>query len=67
GLVHLSEQCDNLIVVTNDVGSGGFDYDEGSKRYMGVLGRLNAALAVNFDCVLELVCGIPIALKGNIQ
>lgn len=67
GVLSLSEKCDNLIVVTNDVGSGGLDYGKGSQQYVEALGRLNAALARSFDCVLELICGIPVAIKGEIQ
>ncbi len=67
GVLSLSKQCNNLIVVTNDVGSGGYDYGKGSQQYIEVLGRLNASLADSFDCVLELVCGIPVAIKGKIQ
>ena len=67
GVLALSEKCSNLIVVTNDVGSGGYDYDKGSRQYIEVLGRLNAAVASRFDCVYELVCGIPVAIKGEIR
>ena len=67
GLRSLSEQCENLIVVTNDVGSGGLNYEKGSQQYIEVLGRLNLALADSFDCVYELVCGIPVALKGCLK
>ena len=66
GVLALAEQCDNLIVVTNDVGSDGYDYDKGSQQYIEMLGRLNAAVANSFDCVFELICAIPIAIKGNI-
>lgn len=64
GLLRLSKQCDNLIVVTNEVGSGGLNYDDASPKYIEMMGRLNTALADNFDCVTELVCGIPVEIKG---
>ena len=66
GIEALRAQCDTLIVVTNDVGSGGGDYGEGTLRYIGTLGRINSALASRFDHVLELVSGIPIPLKGDL-
>lgn len=66
GVAALSRQCDNLIVVTNDVGSDNKDYDPGTKAYVRALGRINAALARQADAVYELVCGIPIALKGEL-
>lgn len=60
----LEEKCDTLIVVTNEVGSDGGAYSEGTARYLETLGRLNRALAARFDVVAELVCGIPVVLKG---
>jgi adenosylcobinamide kinase / adenosylcobinamide-phosphate guanylyltransferase len=67
GVRSLSKQCSNLIVVTNDVGSGGYDYGSGSQQYIEVLGRLNSALADSFDCIYELVCGISVAIKGCLR
>ena len=66
GIIILEEQCDNLIVVTNDVGSGGCAYPDETRRYIEALGRLNIAVAERFDTVLELVCGIPVARKGRL-
>lgn len=78
GVESLGAQCDTLIVVTNDVGSdsgkhsGGYSekhstgYEAGTRAYIKTLGRLNIALAERFDCVYELVCGIPLALKGRL-
>ena len=62
----LEQSCDTLIVVTNEVGSDGGAYDESTVRYIETLGRLNRALAKRFDCVAELVCGIPLVLKGQL-
>lgn len=62
----LESQCQTLIVVTNDVGSDGVKYDKGTQEYIKTLGRLNIALAERFDCVYELVCGIPLVLKGSL-
>lgn len=61
----LEAQCDTLIVVSNEVGSDGCQYDENTRQYIKVLGKLNTALAARFDCVYELVSGIPIVLKGD--
>ena len=63
GVEALSAQCDDLIVVTNDVGSDGGGYDALTERYIAAVGRINAALAQMADEVWELVCGIPIRLK----
>ena len=61
----LAERADNLILVTNDVGSDGESYSESTLRYVGALGRLNQAFAAEFDTVYELACGIPLLLKGD--
>jgi len=66
GVMVLASRCANIIVVTNDVGSGtagGYDYS--TNLYVEVLGRLNAELAASFDVVYELICGIPLLLKGK--
>lgn len=64
GVDALRSQCETLVVVTNDVGSDSKSYDPATQAYIHALGRINAALAQQADCVLELVCGIPIPLKG---
>lgn len=67
GVEALCRQCDNVIVVTNDVGSDGRVYDEGTNAYVAALGRINAELAKQADAVYELVCGIPIVQKGELD
>lgn len=66
GVDALRAQCDTLVVVTNDVGSDGGDYGEATRAYMEAVGRINARLAAEADVVCELVCGIPLALKGEL-
>ena len=41
-------------------------YTDSTLRYVDTLGRLNAVFAAEFDAVFELVCGIPICLKGEL-
>lgn len=64
GVENLRRQSETLIVVTNDVGSDAESYSPETQAYVAVLGRINAALAGMADTVCELVCGIPIVLKG---
>lgn len=66
GVQALLKQCGHLIVVTNDVGSDGFLYDEGTNAYIRAMGRINAALARQADAVYEMVCGIPLVRKGEL-
>ena len=64
GVEALSAQCSHLIVVTNDVGSDGFAYEEGTAAYIRALGKINGQLARRADHVYEMVCGIPLVRKG---
>lgn len=64
GVDNLRAQSDTLLVVTNDVGSDTGDYSPETRAYVAALGRINAELARRADVVCELVCGIPIVLKG---
>lgn len=66
GVEALRRQCETLVVVTNDVGSDNKEYDPGTRAYIRALGRINAALAQQADSVYELVCGIPLVLKGEL-
>jgi len=61
----LRERCRTLVVITNDVGSDGRRYGGGTDAYVRALGRINATLAAEADRVREIVCGIPVAVKGE--
>ena len=66
GLSHLIEKSENLTVVTNEVFSGGADYDAESLQYMRNLADLNRMLAARADLVVEVVCGLPNVWKGEL-
>lgn len=63
---HLLEQCENLIVVTNEVGCEGLQYDDSTESYKRLLGMLNNTMARRADCVCEVVCGFPLIRKGTL-
>lgn len=67
GIRRLAAQSDDLILVTNEVFSGGQNYAGETLQYMKVLGALNCAAAAEADRVYEVVCGIPHCLKGRQQ
>ncbi len=67
GVTDLAGKCKNLIVVTNDVGSEFHDYDDLTPKYVDALGYINRELAAKADAVYELVCGIPIVIKGELS
>ena len=65
GIQNLKEQTDDLIIVTNEIFSAGWRYDEGTVRYIRLLGNLNIRMAEEADAVTEVVYGIPIRRKGE--
>ena len=64
GLDAVYAQCETLIVVSNEVFSGGADYAGDTGRYLKALAQVNNALAARADHVVRVVCGIPVYYKG---
>ena len=65
GLDRLAVQCEHLVVVSNEVFSGGADYAGDTDRYLKALAQVNNALAARADAVVRVVCGIPVYYKGG--
>ena len=61
----VAERCSALVAVTGEVFSDGLTYSDETTRYMRILARINRALAASADTVTEVVCGIPLVLKGS--
>ena len=66
GIGHLRALTEELVIVTNNVGSDGIDYGAETNGYIRALGRINTRLAETADCVVECVYGIPEVLKGRL-
>lgn len=68
-LVDLSARVQELVIVTNDVFSdgGSLTYDESTREYVKNLAEINCALAREAATVTEVVCGIPVKIKGDKQ
>lgn len=68
-LVDLSARVQELVIVTNDVFSdgGSLTYDESTREYVKNLAEINCALAREAETVTEVVCGIPVKIKGDKQ
>lgn len=64
GVEALLPQCAELVVVSNEVFSGGRDYAGDTDSYLRALAAVNRALAQRADRVCEAVCGIPYWHKG---
>ena len=68
-IVDLSTRVQELVIVTNDVFSdgGSLTYDESTREYVKNLAEINCALAREAATVTEIVCGIPVKIKGDKQ
>ena len=64
GIRNISCRCEDLIVVTNEVGSS-FDvsYSRSTLNYIHTVGKINCVLAADFDQVYEMVCGNAVRIK----
>ena len=54
-----------LIIVSDAVYSDGIQYDEGTRGYMEYTAMTEQLLVAAADQVVEVVCGIPLLLKGE--
>ena len=65
GIHRLHGQCEELVVVSNEVFSGGSRYEGDTLRYLRLLAQVNRMLAAQADEVYEVVCGVPVCHKGK--
>lgn len=56
-------ECENLIIVSNNIFEDGIEYDDTTKRYIEELAYINAELTKDADRVVEVVAGIPLEVK----
>ncbi len=63
GFRHLKEISAELVIVTNEVGSDGISYEDGTAEYIRALGEINRRTARMSDRVVECVYGIPVMRK----
>lgn len=63
----LLAQCADLVVVSNEVFTGGTDYAAGTEDYLRLVAGVNRALAGRADRVCEVVCGLPRYYKGAVE
>lgn len=64
GIAALVAQADNILIVTNEVGSGLYSYESTTQAYVRMLGAINQYAAGLCDYAYEFVCGIPLQLKA---
>ena len=63
-VLRLHQKTKMLVIVTNQVGSDGICYENGTASYIAALGKINCAVAFHADRVIECVYGIPVTVKG---
>ena len=63
GVERLKIGLKHLVVVTNNVFEDGIVYDEATMEYIKAMGNINEKLAAMSYKVLEIVVGIPVAVK----
>ena len=61
----LARRCTHLVMVTGDVFSDGIAYAPDTQSFLKKLADVNRAAARMADCVVEVVCSLPIMLKGK--
>lgn len=66
GFRHLQSRAKLLVIVTNEVGNDGVDYEKGTAKYIETMGEINRRAAELADKVVECVYGIPVPLKGEL-
>ena len=54
------------IVIATEVGGGVVPVDAGERAAREAAGRLACLLAARADCVVQMFCGIPTVLKGEL-
>ena len=65
GVERLRARCRELVIVSNEVFTGGTDYAGDTERYLSLLSYVNRKLAALADAVCEVSCGIPTYYKGE--
>lgn len=65
-LIRLSARCRDLVIVTGELLTGGRDYAGDTLSYLEDLGTLHRQIASMADTVIEVVCGLPNFLKGEV-
>lgn len=62
----IAKKAGAVIVVTNEVFSDGLSYDIETQKYIELLGFINKELSKYAKNVTEVVCSIPVCVKGEL-
>lgn len=64
GIRRLSREAAHLVLVGNQVFSDGISYDASTMEYLAQMALIQKEAAEMAEEVVEVVCGIPVRLKG---
>jgi len=67
GVNQLIQRSVNVVIVTNNIFEDGYSYDSTTLEYMKTLGEINRRICKQADQLIEVVHGIPIIIKGNLN
>ena len=62
----LGKASEHLFLVGNNVFEDGIAYDSSTTEYLRAMGKIHESMASRVDCLVEVVVGIPLVLKGKI-
>lgn len=65
GVEQLHRRCRDVVIVSNEVFTGGLEYVGDTERYLSVLSYVNRKLAFMADAVCEVSAGIATYYKGE--
>ena len=65
GIDSLKRQCDNLVIVTNEIYSDGIEYDSETRKYIKYSSEICYEISKRAEEVIEVVYGIPCVIKGG--
>jgi len=65
-IIELSKNENRVILITNEIFSDGNTYEKETEDYITLLGYINASLSKEAEHVTEVVCSIPVPMKGTL-
>ena len=65
GIRRLAREAAHMVLVGNQVFSDGISYDPSTAEYLGQMALIQREAAAMADEAVEVVCGIPVWLKGG--
>ncbi len=65
GIELINSQCENLVIVTNEIYSDGIEYDCETRRYIKYSSLICSEISKRATEIIEVVYGIPCIIKGG--